>query len=110
MANLHADENLPLMVVQGLIEFGHDVTTREQAGLGISDADVLRYAASTGRILITLNRRDFIRIHQKSPNHAGIIICTVDADIARLTERIHQTIISEANMTGRLVRIIRPSS
>jgi hypothetical protein len=40
----------------------------------------LAYATAQSRAVITLNRRDFIRLHHGCADHAGIIVCTADAD------------------------------
>jgi len=56
---------------------GHDVLTTHDAGRsnqGIEDDAVLRYAIDTDRCLITLNRRDFMRLHRAVPIHGGIIV------------------------------------
>ena len=68
MAALYTNENFPLKVVLALREMGHDVLTSYEAGNAnqrIPDADVLEFAAKSGRILLTLNRRDFIALHEK---------------------------------------------
>jgi len=79
MARIYADEQYPLPVVEFLRPLGHDVLTVQQAGkagLGIPDEDVLAFAVTNERAVLTLNRGDFIRLHRSQPNHAGIIICT----------------------------------
>lgn len=62
MARIYADEQYPLPVVEFLRPLGHDVLTVQEAGnagLGIPD-DVLAFAASNERAVLTLNRGDFI--------------------------------------------------
>jgi predicted nuclease of predicted toxin-antitoxin system len=79
MARLYSNENFPLKVAQALRANGHDVLTVVEAGQAnqeISDEEVLAYATRENRAVLTLNRRDFIRLHQAQPNHAGIIVCT----------------------------------
>lgn len=83
MAQLYANENFPRQVVEILRQFGHDVLTVQEAdnaGQGISDEDVLAFATRHRRAAITINRRDFIRLHAAQPNHNGIIVCTQDSD------------------------------
>lgn len=66
MARLFADENFPFPTVQALRRLGHDVVTVEDVGRGgqrWSDADVLEFARSNGRVLVTLNRKDFLRLY-----------------------------------------------
>jgi hypothetical protein len=81
MPRLYANENLPLLVVEALRQLGHDVlTTMEsgKAGQAISDEAVLAFAATEQRVLVTLNRKHFIRLHTLQPDHAGIVVCTFD--------------------------------
>lgn len=112
MASLLADENFPLQVVEGLRRLGHDVLTShesDQSGKVIPDAEILAFATSLGRAVLTLNRRDFIRLHFEWPEHAGIIVCSQDPDTEGQARRIHDDIARETNVAGRLVRINRPS-
>ena len=62
------------------------------------------------RAVITINCRDFIRLHNADPNHAGIIVCTQDADTQGQAERIHQAISTTDTLEGQLVRVNRPQS
>lgn len=87
----YSNENFPLPVVGALQRLGHDVLTTVEAGnanQGIPDDEILRYATAEKRILLTLNRRDFISLHQRMPIHAGIVVCTFDANFSAQAERI----------------------
>jgi hypothetical protein len=67
MARLHADENFDYRVVQELRRLGHDVLTAHEAGRanqGIGNGDVLTFAVSQKRAVLTFNRADFIRLHK----------------------------------------------
>lgn len=78
---LYADENFPLAVTEALRTAGHDVLTAYddgRANLAIPDENVLHRAMALSRILLTLNRQDFKRLHGMHPNHAGIVSCTYD--------------------------------
>jgi len=111
MARLYADENFPFGVVKGLRARGHDVLTVQEAGMAnrqIGDQDVLAFAAAQGRAVLTINRRDFIRLHAAQSNHAGIIVCTQDTDVDGQAERIHQLLSSTQDLLGRLLRVVRP--
>jgi hypothetical protein len=91
MAQLYADEDFPLPVVEALRQLGHDVLTAQQSGNAnqpMADADVLTFARTQGRALLTLNRRDFIRLHLADLQHAGIIVCRPDAHFQALAEWI----------------------
>lgn len=111
MAHLYANENFPLPVVEELRRSGHDILTSYEcgnAGRSIPDTDVLAYTTHNERILLTQNRRHFIRLHISSSQHAGIIVCTVDPDFAALAKRIHQALEDQPDMIGQLVRVNRP--
>jgi len=113
VARLYANENFPLPVVEELRRLGHDVLTiREtgQAGRAQSDEAVLASACSQGRVLLTFNRKHFIRLHQQQHDHCGIIVCTVDADFIALANRIHHALETEKREAMWLVRINRPTS
>ena len=112
MAFLLADENVPAPTVFMLRQHGHDVLTLldlGKAGLAIPDDEVLALATSLGRCLITQNRKDFIKLHEIQPLHAGILICTVDNNFIALAERITNALRnSEEPLTGLLLRVQRP--
>jgi len=83
MASFYTNENFPVRIAQYLREMGHDVLTSYEAGKAnqrIPDDEVLDFAAKAGRIVLTLNRRDFIVMHEKAPDHAGIIVCTQNSN------------------------------
>jgi uncharacterized protein with PIN domain len=112
MARLYADEQFPLLVVQFLRALGHDVLTVQEAGnagLKIPDDKVLEFALSQERAVLTLNRRDFLRLHRIETNHAGIIVCKDDSDRQRMGTRIHQAISAEETLKDKLIRVNRPS-
>lgn len=112
MARLYADENFPLPVVEELRHLGHDVLTLQEAGYGgqsTSDETVLADASREGRTLLTINRKHFIALHKRAPNHAGIIVCSFDPKFTDQAYRIHQAIESfEEDLSGHLLRINRP--
>jgi hypothetical protein len=111
MAQFYADENFPLPVVEQLRELGHAVLTVSEsgkAGQKIPDEEVLLFAAENHRILLTLNRKHFIRLHNEQPNHSGIIVCTFDPDFVGQANRIHEALTDQPNISGALVRVNRP--
>ncbi|MEW6619384.1 MAG: DUF5615 family PIN-like protein [bacterium] len=110
MARLYANENFPLPVVEELRQLGHDVITiyeTGKAGQSIPDKDVLTFARDENRILLTLNRKHFIRLHNGQPNHAGIIACSFDIDFVGQARRIHKAINSQHQISGQLIRVNR---
>lgn len=111
MAAIYSNENFPLPVVLALRQLGHDVLTIQetgQAGSALPDDAVLAYAAEQRRILLTLNRKHFIRLHQSNPQHSGIVVCTFDADFVALARRIHTALTDAPDVNGKLVRVNRP--
>lgn len=112
MVRLYANENFPFSVTLALRGLGHDVLTTldaGQAGKAVPDREVLDFAVTNSRTLLTLNRRHFIRLHKERPEHAGIIVCTVDPDSLALAERIDAALQATPEMTGQLIRINRPA-
>jgi hypothetical protein len=112
MARCYANENFPLPAVEALRRLGHDVLTTAdsgRAGQAIPDADVLAFAVEEDRIVVTLNRRHFIRLHHTTPAHAGMVVCTFDPDFAALAQRIHTALEAQPQMAGQLVRVNRPA-
>jgi predicted nuclease of predicted toxin-antitoxin system len=112
MALLYADEQFPFEVVEHLRDLGHDVLTVQEAGnanLKIPDDQVLQFARDNERLVLTLNRKDFKRLHRLSPKHAGIIICTDDSDRLALAQRIHAAMLSEYPFSEKLISVVRPA-
>ena len=112
IARFYSNENIPAQVVTELRRLGHDVVTSWEAGKAnsaVPDAEVLAFAVAESRILLTHNRRHFLRLHQhRSADHAGMVLCTVDPDFCRHAQRIDAAVASEGEMTNRLVRVNRP--
>jgi predicted nuclease of predicted toxin-antitoxin system len=110
MAKIYADEQFPRPVVELLRELGHDVLTVQASGnAGFTDPEVLEFATANDRVVLTQNRRDFKRLHQLDPNHQGIIVCTEDRNASALTNRIHNAILAEDFLAGKLVSVVRPA-
>jgi hypothetical protein len=111
MARLYANENFFYPVVEELRRLGHDVLTTQESGHAdqrMPDEKILSFAVYDNRILLTFNRRHFIKLHSEEPNHCGIIVCSVDCNFSALAKRIHAAIVSNPDMNGQLVRINRP--
>lgn len=112
MARLYSNENFHRLVVEGLRELGHDVLTSLEAGRAnqrIPDDEVLDFATSEGRTLLTFNRLHFMRLHRSMDGkHAGVIVCRVDHDTSALSQRIDDLIRNTGDLTGQLLRVNRP--
>jgi predicted nuclease of predicted toxin-antitoxin system len=111
MARFYANENFPLPVVEALRQRGHDVLTIQETGLSgqaVSDEAVLAFARAEQRVVLTFNRKHFIRLHLQNSSHAGIVACTFDPDFQALTQRIHDATVEQLSMSTQLVRVNRP--
>ena len=111
MTRLYADEDFPLPVVDALRQMGHDVLTAQQSGKAnqsIPDSAVLVYATEQGRVLLTLNRRDFVQLHLANAHHAGLVVCRADLDFPALAQRIDAALRSLTRHDGQLLRVNRP--
>jgi hypothetical protein len=111
MARLFSDEDFPRPAVEALRHLGHHVLRMEEIGLagqGIKDEVVLERASLDLRIVLTINHRDFMRLHRTVAHHAGIISCTSDTDFPALAARIHAALANEDSLEGRLIRVTRP--
>ena len=112
MTRLYSNENFPIPVVDELRRLGHDVLTIQETnhvGQSLPDAAVLTFASEEGRALLTLNRKHFIQLHNSSPNHAGIIVCTFDPNFIGQAHRVHAAIDSQPDLSGQLMRVKRPA-
>ena len=113
MARCYADEQFPKRVVELLRTLGHDVLTVQEAGNAnqkIPDEEVLAFAVSIDRAILTLNRRHFIRLHTLlEQDHAGIIVCKDDSKRDLLALRINEAIANRESVRSLLIRVNRPS-
>jgi len=111
MARFYSNENFDRSVVEKLRELGHDVLTTFEAGKanqGISDADVLLFATSDQRTILTFNRLDFMRLHREHTDHAGIVICTRNPDSEDLASKIHAAVgLDDGRLDNQLIRVYR---
>jgi hypothetical protein len=110
LAQFYADQIFRYPVVEVLRGLGRDVLTAHQAGragLGIDDDAVLADAAAADRILLTQNRRDFIRRHNAGMPHQGIVVCTYDPDAGALARRINAAVAAIGAPSRWLVRVNR---
>jgi predicted nuclease of predicted toxin-antitoxin system len=113
MIKFYTDEGFPRPTTRAFRDFGYDALTCQEAGKAnqnIPDEDVVAFATEQNRIVLTVNCRDFIKIHRQSNHHAGIIACTEDLNFEALAERIHQAVSNhEGEFTNQLIRIYKPA-
>ncbi|MEH2142739.1 DUF5615 family PIN-like protein [Nostoc sp.] len=111
MVRFYADEQFPLPVAELLRTLGHDVLTVQEAGnaeQGIPDEEVLAFATSQERSILTINRDDFIRLHRRNCNHFRIIVCTNNRNWQQFAARINEAVTAEESLQGKLIRVVRP--
>lgn len=116
MALLYTNENFPQPAVEELRRLGHDVLTTHDAGnsnASIPDDDVVTFAHAQGRTVVTLNKRDFIKLHRaltkQAVAHSGIVVCTVDADFVALAGRVDAAIAGR-DLASELIRVDRANT
>lgn len=111
MPTFYADEDFPGPVVAALRARGYEILTVRQDGrAGADDPAVLARAVELGRVVLTKNRSDFHRLHAAVRDHCGIITITDDPDRAGLAERIHAAVSANADLSGVLIRVVKPNS
>ena len=69
----------------------------------------LRYAISLNRAVLTMNRRDFIRLHAQTPQHKGIVICKSSTNWEKIGQAIHNHLSQFETIEKQLIRIKLPS-
>ncbi len=111
MIKLYANENFPVETVLILRNLGYDILSTHESGqsnLKIPDEDVLAFAISEKRAIITVNRKDFKRLHRSNPTHFGIIVCTKNDDFENFAKCIHGVLIQcEEGISNQLIRVYR---
>jgi predicted nuclease of predicted toxin-antitoxin system len=111
MARFYADEQFPFPVVELLRSLGHDVLTVQEAGntdQRIPDDEVLAFAISQERAILTINKYDFIRLHRRDDDHFGIVVCSNNHNWEQFAARINDAVTAEASLRKKLIRVVRP--
>ena len=113
MEKLYANENFPRPVVLELRRLGYDILTSQEAGkanLKIPDDAVFIYAIAEQRIILTVNRKDFVRLHRENPEHFGIIVCTENPNIEVFAQCIDKILTeNQGDCAGKLLRVYKPA-
>ncbi|MCK5719912.1 MAG: DUF5615 family PIN-like protein [Thiomargarita sp.] len=110
MIELYANEQFPLDTVMELRKLGCDVLTTHdvsRSGKGIADIEVLSFAISLKRTIITFDK-DFFKLHRNSPHHYGIILCTENRDYVQLAQIIYTKLSQLSEIENQLIRITKP--
>jgi len=111
LSRFYSNENIALQVVTELRRLGHDVLTSMDAGKAnsaVPDHEVLAFASAEDRILLSNNRRHFLQLHRTwTSDHAGIVLCTFDADFRGQAQRIASAVAAALGMRNQLIRVNR---
>lgn len=75
--------------------------------MGIPDEAVLAFAVSVRRAVLTLNRRDFIRLHREQEVHFGIVVCTENVNFEAMALRINETVEVAGDLLNQLLRVYK---
>lgn len=68
------DHDVPRPVADALLRHGHDVVVlRDALPITSDDDEVFGHAIATGRVMVTCNRDDFLRL-ARDRSHPGLII------------------------------------
>jgi len=57
-----------------------------------------------------MNRKHFILLYEKHPDHYGIIVCTYDTDFDGLATRIDDILKSNSTIKAKFFRVNRPNA
>lgn len=106
---LYLDEDVDPLLAYVLRDRGFDcVSTREAHNLGRSDHEQLTFATTQGRVILTFNVKDFVRLVKESAvsdrHHAGIIV----SDHLPFRELLRRVLVllqrhAHTDMTNRLL-------
>ena len=70
-----ADENVPKSLIQVLEKMGVEVYSVTELGLsGLNDYQILKFANEHSAIILTMDVKDFSRLHRDGFNQTGIIV------------------------------------
>lgn len=85
-----ADEHIELSIVTGLKLLRIDVTSVNDAGKrGSDDERILSFAKDNNRVIITRDS-DFVKLHSRGIEHAGIIFIPKFLEIGKVIKEIEK--------------------
>lgn len=109
MIRFYSNENLAIDLVEVIRHLGYDVLTSyeaQQANQRIPDDEVLRYATSNSRCVLTFNRGDFLMLHRSQVDHCGIVACREEADYSAQVQVLHEYLeVGNQDLKNRLLRL-----
>jgi hypothetical protein len=76
----------------------------------VPDPEVLSFASSGQRLLLTNNSRHFLQLHlRRTERHYGIVLCTFNPDFTGQANRIDAAVTALPDGVDQVIRINRPS-
>ena len=116
MARIYLDEDISRDTKRILDRQGHDVIHALDVGhISVPDPEHLKYAAETGRVLVTFNRRDFREAHQiwvalniwtnLNSDHAGILTPWGQIANVQWANLVHESNVGVAETTAAVVKV-----
>lgn len=85
-----ADEHIELSIVSGLKLLGIDAISINEAGKRQSDdEEILGFAKERDRVIITRDS-DFVKLHRKGAEHAGIVFIPKFMSIGKIIGEIEK--------------------
>lgn len=96
---------MPSSIVLELRRLGHDALRSLEAGNAnarIPDDEVLDFAYGENRIVVTGNRKHFIRLHRAGGAHVGIVVYTDGHLPLPTAHRVHAAL-SDPRAEGRFL-------
>lgn len=105
-----AGEDFPRQVVHNLRYFEPDVVTVLQAGNArlFDRGCISAFTIVENRAVLIVNRRDFFQLlHKLEPKRCGIVGCTRNNGIARLTANMNDAISTAETLRGKVIRVDR---
>jgi hypothetical protein len=57
-----------------------------------------------------MNRKHFLNLHRRMPQHGGMVLCTFDPDFAGQAVRLDEALRSAGVLSGKVLRVNRPGT
>jgi len=77
----------------------------DKANQSLPDEAVLSIAGDKPASAPHANRRHFIQLHRRQPNHKGVIVCSFYPDFAGQAQRIAAALVRQTDFAGQVIRI-----
>lgn len=100
-----ADEHIDLHAVKALKRLGINIVLIQEIHVeGYLDEEILNYGNKNERIIVTKDS-DFLRLHSKGVQHAGIIFLTKPINTSELIREIQKVLMVFENLENAVIFI-----